>query len=247
MGDIDRVKIPIDAPEVPADIGASDFTVELWLKPAPGENAAGNCSAGNDNWIVGNIFIDRDVYGAGDLGDYGLSLFANAVAFGVANQSSGTGICGAAVLSDGNWHHIAATRQAATGELRLYIDGALAGQGSGPTGNVSYADGRSTSYPSSDPFLVIGAEKHDAGQSYPSFAGWIDELRLSTVVRYSKAFSPQLVPFVSDDNTAALYHFDEGSSTTVGDSSAAPGGPSNGTRMVGGNPSGPLWSSDTPF
>ena len=39
--------------------------------------------------------------------------------------------------------------------------------------------------PESDPFLVIGAEKHDAGSLYPSYRGWIDEVRLSTVRRYT--------------------------------------------------------------
>jgi hypothetical protein len=38
MNDIDRVKISIDQPHVPADIGAGDFTIELWLKAMPGDN-----------------------------------------------------------------------------------------------------------------------------------------------------------------------------------------------------------------
>ena len=48
-------------------------------------------------------------------------------------------------------------------------------RGSGPTGDVSYRDGRSTTSPD-DPFLVIGAEKHDAGAAFPSYHGWIDEV-----------------------------------------------------------------------
>jgi hypothetical protein len=73
-GDIDRVKIRIDAPEVPADIGAGDFTLEFWMKANSGENRAQGCRNGADNWITGNIIIDRDINGAGDLGDYGISL-----------------------------------------------------------------------------------------------------------------------------------------------------------------------------
>ena len=94
---------------------------------------------------------------------------------------------------------------------------------------------------------AYGREKHDAGPAYPSFAGWFDELRLSTTLRYSANFVPQTSPFVTDSMTAALYHFDEGSGTVAGDSSGAPGGPSNGELKVGGSPVGPLWSSDTPF
>ena len=37
--DIDRVKIRIDGPEVPADVGATDFTIEWWMKATPGRTS----------------------------------------------------------------------------------------------------------------------------------------------------------------------------------------------------------------
>ena len=124
--DQDRVKIPIDNPARPADIGATDFTLEFWMKALPGENSAGTCSPGNDNWITGNIIIDRDINGAGDFGDYGVSLFSTGLAFGVASGSNGgNGICGTTNVADGLWHHIAVTRNAATGQLRLFADGMM--------------------------------------------------------------------------------------------------------------------------
>jgi hypothetical protein len=132
--------------------------------------------------------------------------------------------------------------------MAIFVDGALdASANSAVTGDISYRDGRSTSYPQSDPFLVLGAEKHDAGASYPSFSGWLDEIRLSNIIRYSSSFTPPFAPFLSDANTLALFHLDEGSGNTVGDSSAAAGGPSNGTLYYGGSPAGPLWSTDTPY
>jgi hypothetical protein len=93
--------------------------------------------------------------------------------------------------------------------------------------------------------LVLAAEKHDAGVDYPSFAGWLDELRISTVLRYSDDFTPQ-GPFSPDADTAALYHFDEGAGTVLGDSSGAVGGPSDGVIAIGGDPAGPQWSDDEP-
>ena len=100
----------------------------------------------------------------------------------------------------------------------------------------------------SDPYLVIGAEKHDAGPEFPSFKGWIDELRLSTTVRYRERFAVPTEPFSPDATTAALYHFDEGAGDLIHDSSKAPGGPSTGYRRVGGSPPGPEWVvSDVPF
>ena len=57
----------------------------------------------------------------------------------------------------------------------------------------------------SDPFLVIGAEKYDAGPAYPSYSGWIDEVRISDVLRYSTRFTPWWP--LPDAHTMALYHF----------------------------------------
>jgi glucose/arabinose dehydrogenase len=246
-GDIDRVKIPLDAPARPVDVGG-DFTLEWWMKTASG-NSSGACSAGADNWINGNTLFDRDVNGNGDLGDYGVSLFGTGgrLAFGVNRLGTGTTICGNANVADGAWHHVAATRNGTTGAIRLFVDGQPDGvAGNGPSGDVSYRDGRTTSSPN-DPFLVIGAEKFDAGASFPSYHGWIDEVRLSKTVRYTAAFTRPSAPFVSDANTVALYHFDEDNGNVVVDSSGAAGGPSSGVRRVGGASQGPQWSTDVPF
>lgn len=98
-----------------------------------------------------------------------------------------------------------------------------------------------------DPFLVIGAEKHDAGSAYPSYRGWIDEVRISKGVRYKNNFTRPSQPFVTDAKTLGLYHFDEGAGNKIKDSANALGGPSNGKRKFGGGPAGPEWSSETPF
>jgi hypothetical protein len=157
------------------------------------------------------------------------------------------------MVLDGQWHHIALQRRRADGWMWLYVDGVLEAEVDGPDGDVSYPDdGVPGDYcggpcDNSDPFIVIGAEKHDAGPAYPSFAGWFDELRLSTTLRYGSNFTPPTAPFSTDVDTAALYHFDEGSGTVAADSSGAAGGPSNGELRVGGTPTGPQWSTDTPF
>jgi hypothetical protein len=248
VNDIDRVKVRIDAPARPADIGAADFTVEFWLKSLPGENSSGPCTSGGDAWINGNIVIDRDIFGGGDYGDYGVSLYGGRIAFGVASLAGSDTICSTAAVADGAWHHVALTRRFSDGQMRVFIDGQpQPAVGSGPSGDASYRDGRATGWPNSDPFLVFGAEKHDAGPAYPSYSGWLDEVRLSTVIRYTTSFPRPPQPFSTDGSTAALYHLDEGSGTTAGDSSGAAGGPSNGVLMVGGAPSGPVWSVDTPF
>ncbi|HET9221878.1 MAG TPA: LamG-like jellyroll fold domain-containing protein, partial [Roseiflexaceae bacterium] len=244
--DIDRVKIAIDNPARPADIGATDFTIEFWMKASISENSSPQCSGGGDSWITGNIMFDRDIFNAGDYGDYGISLAGGRIAFGVNNGSSSQTLCGATNVANGAWRHIAVTRSLA-GAMRIFVDGALDAQANGPAGNVSYRDGRGTSYPN-DPYLVIGAEKHDYDErSYPSYSGWIDEVRLSKALRYTSAFTRPTQPFAADAQTVALYHFDAGSGNTINDSSGAAGGPSTGVRRYGGSPAGPAWTTDTPF
>jgi len=249
MSDIDRVKISIDAPPVPADVGG-DFTLEFWMKASSADNGAGSCTAGGNGWINGNIIFDRDVFGDGDFGDWGVSLFEDGIGFGVAVGSSGNTICGATGVDDGAWHHVAVTRDTSSGDLEVFVDGASDAAGTGPTGDASYRNGRTGS--TNDPFLVIGAEKHDAGAGFPSYSGFLDEVRLSNVVRYTADFTPPSAVFSTDANTVALYHFEDGpagncaTGTTIVDSSGATGGPSNGVCRFGGSPAGPLFSTDVP-
>lgn len=242
---IDRLIIPLDDPARPVDVGAADFTIEWWMKADAAGNT-GTVTTAADGWQTGNVIFDRDVWGPGDFGDFGISLGDGRIAFGVNNGSTGVTIVGAANVADNQWHHVAVTRRFSDGMLSIYVDGKLDAQGLGPTGDISYRDGRDASLPN-DPYLVIGAEKHDSGPTFPSYTGLIDELRVSDILRYERNFLPLLDPFVTDARTVGLYHFDEGAGVDVRDVSLAAGGPSNGTLLVGGSPAGPLWTTDTPF
>lgn len=241
--DIDRVKIPLGNPARPVDIGQTDFTIEFWLKTSA--STGGSCAPGTNGagWINGHIVIDRDVFNNGDHGDYGISLANGRVCFGIDRQGTGRTIQGSSDVADGQWHHIAVTRNAANGQMRIYVDGQQEASANGPTGDVSYRNGRQTSYPN-DPFLVFGAEKHD----YPGvlhYAGLLDDIRISNNIRYASNFTRPSAPHTADANTMALYRFDEGNGATIGDS--APGGASPGFMNIGGSPAGPQWSLDTPF
>jgi len=265
VDDIDRVKIPIDDPFVaddpgpPVDVGATDFTIELFVRGSTADNPAGAISCGGTyDWIEGNILLDRDRFDQGR--SFGLSFGGGLVAFGLndENQTPWT-LCSDSVVLDGGWHHLAVQRRRSDGRLWLHVDGVLEDEADGPDGDLSYPD---DGFPTnncggpcvnSDPFVVLGAEKHDAGPAYPSFSGWLDELRFSTSLRYDSAgFTPPIAPFTTDTDTAALYHFDEatGGSCTgiVLDVSGASGGPSNGACSFGGSaPAGPVYSAETPF
>jgi hypothetical protein len=276
--DVDRVKIPIDPP-VPADVGKIDFTIEFWIKGMDDENDAYvliTCGDNND-WINGNIVIDRDRF-TNRAAKYGLSInLDGTLVVGVVNADDETQtLCGTTSVLDSQWHHIAFQRRRSDGWLWLFVDGRLQSQADGPDGDISYPDHAPLSRPGSpwcqgpggawggqcrnEPLIVIGSEKHDADQDagtlgspmFPSFSGWLDELRLSNILRYAADFDRPTMPFEPDADTLALYHFDEGPAGpctgTVLDSSGASGGPSHGQCFYGGEaPAGPEYVANTPF
>ena len=253
--DHDRIKIPITAGS-PVNV-TGDFTIECWIKCSAASNTGFvDAQPKADGWITGNIFIDRDVYGSAEEGgDYGLSIGSGknlpsgqrVVAFGIDRMGTGITLRGNTQVADNNWHHIAVTRNATTGEVKLFVDGAVDASGYGPAGNIAYDPARATAYPGSDPFIVLGAEKHDAGTAYPGFNGQMDELRVSDIIRYSNNFIPATIPFVPDSNTVGLYHFNEGSGLMTADASGIAGSPSHGALHTGGSPGGPVWVSNSPF
>ena len=252
--DVDRLKIRLNDLSLgaPADVGQGDFTIEWWLKALPGENNTpfANC-AGFDAWRTGNIILDRDRAGQGR--DYGVSLAGGALVFGVRGEAGGElNLCGSETVIDGEWHHVALQRRASDGWLWMYVDGVLQTQGDGPDGDISYPNGANPldlcgGPCTNDKFLVVGAEKHGIDPSLRSFSGWIDEMRISNMLRYSADFNAPTQPFSTDPSTVALYHFDDSPANFAYDTSGNEGGPSNASRRIGGPSNGPAWSSDIPF
>ena len=55
--------------------------------------------------------------------------------------------------------------------------------------------------------------------SYPQFYGWIDEVRISNVARWTTNFTPSTTPYRRDNNTVLLLHFDnpDGARSTTDD------------------------------
>lgn len=251
--DLDRIKIALESSppptSKPVNVG-NNFTIEFWLKSLSNDNSQGSQvqSGPHDDWVYGHIIVDRDIFGPGDYGDYGISLAGGRIAFGVNNGSSSYTIVGTTDLRDGQWHHIAVTRSNG-GSMAIYVDGALnASYSSGPSGNIAYRVGRSLSNDCNpppcinEPYIILGAEKHDYDPpTYPSFSGWIDELRISSIVRYTSSFSPPSNEFTLDGNTVGLYHFNEGNGTDIEDDA----GSSHGILVE--HPNLPNWSSDSPF
>ncbi len=209
------VKIPRTS--VLASIGSSAFTIEWFMKSIPEKNTSPACVTGTDNWLKGNIIIDAtQTEGIPDKGGFGVSLSGGAIAFGVEDNSQKYTICGNAQINDGNWHHIAITRVATNGLMSIFIDGQLDFQFFGPSGDISYNISR---VPANelDPYIVIGGKKSDPDNQFTAFAGAIDEMKISIIKLYSFNYTVPNSPFIPDNNTLVLYHFDDCPGSTVKD------------------------------
>ncbi|MCW3063940.1 MAG: hypothetical protein JWN32_1112, partial [Solirubrobacterales bacterium] len=117
---LDNATIPV-APH-------QNVTLELWVKTT---DTAGTSPA---QWWTGESLVDGDAPGVAL--DYGTSLVAGKAVFHVGDPASGRDatIASTTSINDGAWHHVAATRDALTGTLSLYVDGRLQATGPGPLG-----------------------------------------------------------------------------------------------------------------
>ncbi len=232
-GGQDRALFPIDddAPgpdaSAPADVGAQGFTLELWLRathaddPSPSEPEG---SYPDDRWHHGNVLLDRTLENGGGRA-FALSLLDGRVAFwtGAGDPGSGdvedTSIGDQDVL-DGEWHHVAVTRDAASGIKRIYVDGALDHQSppATSTADLSYPNRGLGGVSALDPWLVLGAPKEAA---HEAFAGLVDELRVWDVARAPQeiagAVFRRMLP--GTPGLASEWRFEEGFGTTIADTS----------------------------
>lgn len=255
----DRVRIAIDddAPgldaSTPLDVGAGSFTIEFWMRGTlannQSSNAGGDLETFNDNWIDGDIIIDRDIWGGSER-KFGISVAGGFIRFGTSSGDSPTNdtvstIEGDALVLDDEWHHVACVRDAATGRKRIHIDGVLdyAGLAGLSSSDLSYPDdGVPTQNTPWGPYLVLAAEKHDAGPAFPSFAGYLDELCVWSVARTATEIAASMNGIVPPDAPGLVgqYRFEEGTGTTVLDSSAAGSPPG---QLIAGTPGNGEWVS----
>ena len=257
---VDRIKIRVDPP-VPADVGSGDFTMEIWLRgrredndtPTDGYRDPGQRERAAIDWIYGNIFVDRDTFGPGP--DWGMSIHRDGSPAGAAvlrfGTESGDGtqhtLQGTADVLNDEWHHVAFVRERESGVKRIFVDGELdvASAADAAPGDLSYPNDRATGYPDSDPFLVLGAEKHgftaDAGA--PSFDGFVDDVRLWSVARTGEELRAAMRATLPGDTPGlALYlRVEEGAGQVLAD--AAGGDPAT---LFAGVPGNGEWSTETP-
>jgi len=140
-----------------------DMTVSVWLKTS-------DIGPTQPLWYQGDgvLSMERPF----DVTDWGLVLNrGDRVAFGTGaaddhNTFSATGI------EDGHWHYVVITRNQATGQKEIYIDGIRDATGTGGTSSLSaYV------------YMAIGANTGDGGGN--KFSGTMDELWVQSQVMSS--------------------------------------------------------------
>lgn len=134
---------------------SDDFSICAWIETI----GAGN---GSNHWQTMPI-VESETGGIAD--DFGFGIEGNGrLAFGDGDRARGdfTVISDAAV-NDGKWTHVCATRRISNGAVRLYINGAVAKDGSAGLAPVT-----------SNPSIRIGQGVDGAAP----FVGLMDEIRI---------------------------------------------------------------------
>lgn len=250
-----RIEIPLVQPgestgSSPMNFGGQDFTMEWWMKSSAAENQSETIACGtNQNWTYGNILFDRSRDENGS--ELGVSLAGGKIAFGITgpDQQSMT-LCSRNVVTDNRWHHIAVQRRQQDGTIWMYVDGKLDTSVNGPAGNIQFTSSHPPSDQSVGASLSIGGWNQDTDSgAHPFFRGWLDELRVSNVLRYplSRGFPLPTEAFLPDEDTLVLYHFDEGYSTKINNAAGTDSSLGQGQILYGGQESGPEWEASSLF
>ena len=113
-------------------------------------------------------------------------------------------------LSDNAWHHCAVVRD--NGTIRIFVDG---------TQETTRAD-------SGNLIDVSGVLEFGTYSGSKAYTGYLDEIRISNIARYTSNFTPPTAIFSDDEHTRLLIHSDStDGNTTFTDSSGVAGGIGN--------------------
>jgi len=163
----------------------SDCTIEFWVKtctqsiPSPAYTVLSNGAA-----------LEVSIFDGSNLRTHQLCLDdANITYFCHQDHSYPS--------KDSLWHHVAITYDWSSDHFEMYFDGIDGTLSTMPTYNYS---------PGVNFALGDGAW----GQwSFNKFRGYLDELRVSNIIRYSAGFTPPQTSFSLDSFTVGLWHFEE--------------------------------------
>ncbi len=198
----------------------TQMTIEGWFKLA--NTISGAISSYQTLFVRRDFPMSKIIYWVFVAGDGKLRFGSCASLDGACLDHEG--VKGTTVVSANQWHHIALVISGSS--VRLFLDGQrdLSTQQQLPADSIE---------PTHDTTIFLGVYCvfTGCGQSqYYRLDGAIDDFRISPVVRYTDNFTPPTHPFVSDEQTNALFHFDEGSGSVLHDAT----GWANSAGLAGG-------------
>ncbi len=199
----------VQVPSLPYDDPEEGVTLEAWVRPHSSNDSANVFSWMGPRWV--SLFQDADKWGVGKRQDDGQALLRTSVMPLAVNE----------------WTHLAAVIQG--WDLQLFVDGEP--QAVTPSSfPLDLTDGG----------LYIGGAPEEA-LKHPEhgvrwFHGDIRSVRISRGLRYGDSSFQPATNLTSDDDTLALYRFDELDGATVRDLS---GNAHDGTLYDGTPAAGP--------
>lgn len=207
---------------VRADVPASaSFTLEAWIKTTASRVGTAHYHG------LGLIFSDED----GPADDFGTSVLNERFAFGIGNPDMT--IASTSAVNTDAWVHVAATRDATTGEIAVHVNGAREASAISPNTRPLTAHSN----------LDIGGNVPD----WRMFSGRMDEVRVWSVARTAEQIRSTMHRRLGGDEPGLVsyWRFDDGSGNTADDSGPA----ANHGELGGGSSSQrPGWiASDAPI
>ena len=180
--------------------GTGDFTIECWFRTTAKTNEfptmISNCPSASPLFTSGaNVWELMDRHNSYPTK---LAFWTTAYFFSGGNDAI---LVSATSISNGVWNHVAITRN---GNLwTMWLNGA------------SEATRTSSTTLDGGTARALGIGKGDSAKQ-TNYDGYIDEVRLSNICRYTTAFTPNANgPFINDPNTVLLFHCDGPNNSTV--------------------------------
>ena len=148
---------------------------------------------------ISSIVIPIGFRPVGVNGNYPLLVMNNSSQGALQYYVNGYRITTPSVFSLNTWSSVALVRY--SGSTKLYVNGTQAGS--------TYVD--ATNYLAGS--CIIGANEFTLGAN--SITGFMDEIRISNIARYTGNYTPATQPFMSDNNTLLLLHCDGTNNSTI--------------------------------
>jgi hypothetical protein len=204
----------IEIPDNPGLVPYPNFTIEAWIKPDLPASPVGELHRSH---ILTKKVSNGDIHGNYS-NAYGLSYHYKKITEDYFEVSYSFSVRGGPNTSDcqsgsssyttmaspdyfNKWRHIAGVIH--DRKLKLFIDGKLMNTNQSYIFEGNFCSGNHPLQIGSGPVLY-----HQYHETNPNFQGEIDEIRQSSLARYTADFSLPTTPFTTDIHTVAIWHLD---------------------------------------